>query len=96
MLNYPTFDQQIPHPKSYDIAIQMKDAKFVWDVVEEEKPKESAKKNGKVANNENGKIPKENEGEEAVPLTVENTAGKSDFSLSDINLVIQKVGFVGV
>jgi len=96
MLNYPTFDQQIPHPKNYDIAIQMKGAKFVWDTVEEEKPKEDAKKNGKVPNGENGKIPSEDNAEESVPLTAENPIGKSDFSLNDINLIIQKKELIGV
>ena len=91
MLNYPTFDQQIPHPKNYDTAIQMKNAKFIWDTVEEEKPKEDTKKNGKVPNGENGKLPNENNAEESVPLTIENPIGKSDFSLSNINLIIQKV-----
>uniref|UniRef100_A0A7E4VUH3 Multidrug resistance-associated protein 5 n=1 Tax=Panagrellus redivivus TaxID=6233 RepID=A0A7E4VUH3_PANRE len=89
MLLSPTFDPAIPMPRTRDIAIQMKNARFVWDIVEPEKAdKPESTENGTT---ENGTAP--NTDEEATLL--EQTP-RPDFALDQINLTINRGELIGI
>lgn len=78
MLLYPVYDEALPMPRTRDVAISLKNAKFVWDVVEE-KPEKPTKKSKRAATQT-----------ETEPLKMEE---KNDFVLSELNLSIQKVSW---
>uniref|UniRef100_A0AC34GNF9 ABC transmembrane type-1 domain-containing protein n=1 Tax=Panagrolaimus sp. ES5 TaxID=591445 RepID=A0AC34GNF9_9BILA len=83
MLLYPVYDDALSLPKTRDVAMSFKNAKFVWDVVEEKPEKPSKKSKKKRAETVT----------EAEPLKPNE---RNDFALNELNVVINKKELIGI